>query len=79
MHVCTQEAIHPDACFDAADDWIRNLARGIVAFRLRISRLEGKFKLGQNRSVEDRTAAAAALSLSDRESERILAAMMAGK
>ncbi len=33
----------------------------IVAFRLRIRRIEGKFKLSQNRSAEDRARVAAAL------------------
>lgn len=32
----------------------RGLERGIVAFELSIERLEGKFKLGQNRSEADR-------------------------
>ena len=31
----------------------RGLLRGIVAFRLRVSRLEGKLKLNQNKSAED--------------------------
>ena len=35
----------------------------IVAFRLRIRRIEGKFKLSQNRSAEDRSRVAAALAL----------------
>ena len=64
MHVCAQEAIHPNACFDASDDWIRNLARGIVAFRVYIERLEGKFKLSQNRSPEDRAGVARVLGAS---------------
>ena len=42
------------------------LARGIVAFELAITRLEGKFKLSQNRSEADQTAVAATLAASGR-------------
>ena len=35
-------------------DFYGGLLRGIVAFEMPIARLDGKFKLGQNRSVEDR-------------------------
>jgi predicted FMN-binding regulatory protein PaiB len=30
------------------------MPRGIVAFEIVVAKIEGKFKLGQNRSVEDR-------------------------
>ena len=39
------------------------MLRGIVAFRLPIARLEAKFKMSQNRPVEDRTRVIAALSV----------------
>jgi transcriptional regulator len=42
-------------------EYVANMARGIVAFELPILRLEGKRKLGQNRSVEDMRGAAARL------------------
>jgi transcriptional regulator len=35
-------------------DYYAGMRRGIVAFELPVSEIEGKFKLGQNRSVEDR-------------------------
>ena len=35
-------------------DFFENLARAIVAFEMPVERIEGKFKLGQNRSKEDR-------------------------
>jgi transcriptional regulator len=35
------------------DDYKSKLIEHITGFRMRITRLEGKFKLGQNRSVED--------------------------
>lgn len=37
------------------------MVRAIVAFRMRIKRLDGKFKLSQNRSVEDRALVTSAL------------------
>jgi predicted FMN-binding regulatory protein PaiB len=43
------------------DDYIDNMARGIVAFELPIDRLEGKRKLGQNRPVRDVEGAVSAL------------------
>jgi len=42
-------------------EFYTGLRRGIVAFELPAARLEGKFKLGQNRSVEDRRRTIAAL------------------
>ena len=38
------------------------MRRGIVGFELPVERLDGKFKLGQNRSVEDRRRVIAALA-----------------
>ena len=37
------------------------LMRGIIAFEIQISRIEGKAKLGQNKSAEDRAAVEAAI------------------
>jgi transcriptional regulator len=42
-------------------DYYDRMRRAIVAFEMRVTRLEGKFKLGQNRSVEDRRRTIAAL------------------
>jgi transcriptional regulator len=36
-----------------SEQYIANMARGIVAFEIPITRLEGKRKLGQNRPVMD--------------------------
>ena len=44
-----------------AESYIANMARGIVAFELPIARLEGKRKLGQNRSAADVQGAAEGL------------------
>jgi transcriptional regulator len=39
---------------DLTADYYDKMARAIVAFEMPIDRIEGKFKLGQNRSLEDR-------------------------
>jgi transcriptional regulator len=44
-----------------APDYVDRMVRGIVAFEIPIERLEGKAKLGQNRSAADRAGAAASL------------------
>lgn len=48
----------------------------IVAFRMRIKRLEGKFKLSQNRSDEDRGRVVAGLQAEDRPEAAATAAWM---
>jgi len=61
---------------DLPEDWLRNLARGIVGFELEITRLEGKWKLSQNRPEEDRERVAAALSESKVVMERATGKLM---
>jgi transcriptional regulator len=39
------------------DDYVQRMIKGIVAFEMPIARLEGKFKLSQNRSAADREGA----------------------
>jgi len=46
-------------------DYLDNLMKGIVAFRLPLNRLEGKFKLSQNRSDGDRNGVIAELEKGD--------------
>jgi transcriptional regulator len=54
------------------------MMRGIVAFEMPIERLEGKFKLSQNRSTRDRERVIAALAhSSDPGAQAIGAAMHA--
>ncbi len=45
---------HPWAVEDAPADYLRTQLAGIVGFEMSISRLEGKWKMSQNRSPEDR-------------------------
>ncbi|CAM3520331.1 Transcriptional regulator, putative [Deinococcus saxicola] len=57
-------------------DFERRLLAGVVTFEIQISRLEGKFKLSQNKPEEDRQKVQEKLSTSKYESERDVAAMM---
>lgn len=50
--------------------------KGIVGFEIPVERLEGKFKLNQNRSVEDREGVIRALEKSSHPGEREVARLM---
>jgi transcriptional regulator len=54
---------HPDQ-LTMPDDYLHNMVRGIVGFEFPITRLEGKYKLSQNRSEADREGVIAALEAS---------------
>ena len=45
---------NPWAPSDAPDSYIEVMLRGIVGFRFAITRLKGKWKMSQNREVQDR-------------------------
>ena len=47
--------------FDLPQDYIENLMRGVIGFTLEIMRLEGKFKMSQNRTPAEREKVIAAL------------------
>jgi transcriptional regulator len=51
----------PWSVSDAPADYIDGLLKGIVGIEIKIERLEGKWKMSQNRSDEDRESAAAKL------------------
>jgi transcriptional regulator len=51
--------------------------RGIVGLRLQITRLEGKRKMSQNRSSEDRAGVAAGLAASHRPEDQEAARLVA--
>jgi len=51
----------PWAVSDAPRDYLDTMLKAIVGFTLPIARLEGKWKMSQNRPPEDRAAVAAAL------------------
>jgi len=60
-------------------DYLDKMIRGIVAFEIPITRLEGKFKLGQNRSPEDVQGVFRALTQSSSSEDRALAQFMASE
>lgn len=57
----------PWAVTDAPADFIEGMLRGIVGFALPIARLEGKWKMSQNRPAQDRAGVAAGLEADGRE------------
>jgi len=52
----------PWAVSDAPADYIKSTLRGIIGFELAITRLDGKWKLSQNRAAPDRAGVAAGLA-----------------
>lgn len=58
------------------EDYIDAQVRGIVAFRILIDRMEGKFKLNQNKMPEDRNAVVDTFSTSADPSELAVAKAM---
>jgi transcriptional regulator len=63
--------------FDPKDAWIQKLLPEIAAFEIRIERLQGKFKLNQNRTPADREAVIEKLSGSEDPLQRAIARLMA--
>ena len=62
--------------FDLDAQHIDNLIRGIVAFEMPIDRMEGKFKLSQNRPIGDRGRVMWSLKSSESQMDQQVAAMM---
>jgi transcriptional regulator len=60
----------------SSDEYVQRALAAIVGFELPITRLEGKFKLSQNRSEDDRRRVVEGLSGSDDVTDRDTAAMM---
>lgn len=59
--------------------YIEGMLRGIVGFEIPIARLEGKFKLSQNRSTADQSRVAEALGDSGGEDGQTLATLMSAE
>lgn len=66
----------PWAVSDAPREYIDSMLRAIVGFALPIRRLEGKWKLGQNRSAADQQGVRDGLASSPSPGDRELAARM---
>ncbi|MCA9676958.1 MAG: FMN-binding negative transcriptional regulator, partial [Myxococcales bacterium] len=70
------DAATPWRVDDLPADKLGRLLQAITAFELPIAGLDGKWKVGQNRAVEDREAAAAALVASGEPVAAAVAALM---
>ena len=66
----------PWAVTDAPDAFIRSQLKGIVGLRLPITRIEGKRKMSQNRSAEDRAGVVAGLAASSRPEDQNVASLI---
>jgi transcriptional regulator len=66
----------PWAVGDAPEAFVRSQLKGIVGLRLPIARVDGKRKMSQNRSAEDRAGVAAGLEASDRPVDRAVAKLV---
>jgi transcriptional regulator len=66
----------PWAISDAPAEFIQGMTRGIVGFRFTVERLEGKWKMSQNRSQLDRAGTLAGLSASSKPEDQAVAAIM---
>jgi transcriptional regulator len=62
--------------FDPATDHARRMAAAVTAFRIDLTRLEGKWKLGQNHSPERRQRVIAALEAQPAENSQAIARLM---
>jgi transcriptional regulator len=69
----------PWAVSDAPAEYIDGLLKGIVGFELRIERLEGKWKMGQNRPAADQAGAIAGLNREGGAAGSAVARIMAGE
>ncbi len=70
-----REAV-PWSMRDLPRAYLDSMLRGIVGIEIAVSRLEGKFKLSQNRPAGDRPRIIAALERRDDETSREVAALM---
>jgi transcriptional regulator len=64
--------------FQLPDDYVQKMMRGIVGFEIKITRLEGKFKLSQNRTASEREKVMAALQDSSDTLSTSVAELMRG-
>jgi transcriptional regulator len=63
----------PWAVTDAPEEFIKSQLRGIVGLRMPITRIDGKRKMSQNRSAEDRAGVVDGLAASDDATDRAVA------
>jgi transcriptional regulator len=66
----------PWAVTDAPETFIQSQLRGIVGLRMPITRIDGKRKMSQNRSAEDRAGVVEGLAASDSAVDRAVAGLV---
>jgi transcriptional regulator len=77
--VDTQEAGFPQPWRkDLPEDYLHKMMRAVVGFEIEITRLEGKFKLSQNRSDRDQQLVTQALAQSEHSLDLGVAELMDG-
>jgi transcriptional regulator len=84
VRVLLEETVHtfedglpePWTTASVTEEYIASMAKGIVAFEMPISRLEGKRKLGQNRPSEDARSAALGLQAHGDAMAQVVASLM---
>lgn len=64
------------AVTDAPEDFVKSQLRGIVGLRMPITRIDGKLKMSQNRSAEDRAGVVEGLAASDSAVDRAVAGLI---
>ena len=69
----------PWAVSDAPADYLAGMLKGIIGFELPIARLQGKWKMSQNRKAEDRRGVIAGLGAEDGAGAAEVAAIMAAR
>jgi len=76
----THEASHalPWQVGDAPADYIEQMLRAIVGIEIPLTRVQGKWKVSQNRSAADRAGVAAGLDSRDHDAARAMAALVRG-
>jgi transcriptional regulator len=62
--------------FDPDASWVQGMMRGIAAFEIPIERLQGKFKLNQNKMPADRARVAEVLAASEDPAQREMAGLI---
>ena len=71
-----REAAPPWRMQDLPEAYVQSMLNGIVGIEIRVTRLEGKFKLSQNRPVADRPRIIAALEGRDDADSQAVARLM---
>ncbi len=69
----------PWAVSDAPDDFVQGMLKGIVGFAMPIARLEGKWKMSQNRPAEDQAGVVSGLTAEGRSDVAALVSAVARK